>query len=187
MAAARSRAQRRASIRGRGQNWGRFMLISVNTFWTILLIIHGLLAVALLGALTHQAMAVLMPVRQSGRQDSSRAFAPSPPLATPPQSASCGFSRSSWGRGSTPSIASTCAFRSSRPATGKPKASSSFKEHAATLGLGAASDLLVLLEERRTIRNTTGIRKSVTAVLAFICWFDFLVGHVLNNVRGFGS
>ncbi|HET7257860.1 MAG TPA: hypothetical protein VFJ46_29180, partial [Xanthobacteraceae bacterium] len=41
------------------------MLISVNTFWTILLIIHGLLAVALLGALTHQAVAVLMPVRQA--------------------------------------------------------------------------------------------------------------------------
>ena len=29
-----------------------------------LLIVHGLLAVALLGALTHQAMSVLMPVRQ---------------------------------------------------------------------------------------------------------------------------
>jgi hypothetical protein len=27
--------------------------ISVNTFWTILFIIHALLAVALLGALTH--------------------------------------------------------------------------------------------------------------------------------------
>jgi hypothetical protein len=27
----------------------------------------------------------------------------------------------------------------------------------------------------------------VTALLAFICWFNFLVGHVLNNVRGFGS
>ena len=43
-------------------------VMSVNTFWTILLIIHGLLAVALLGALTHQAMAVLMPVRQAARQ-----------------------------------------------------------------------------------------------------------------------
>ena len=38
--------------------------ISVSTFWTILFIIHALLAVALLGALTHQAMSVLMPVRQ---------------------------------------------------------------------------------------------------------------------------
>ena len=41
------------------------MLISVTTFWTILLIIHGLLAIALLGALTHQAMSVLLPVRHA--------------------------------------------------------------------------------------------------------------------------
>ena len=38
--------------------------ISVSTFWTILFIIHALLAVALLGALTHQAMSVLAPVNQ---------------------------------------------------------------------------------------------------------------------------
>src|SRR4029453_9841225 len=44
---------------------GTSMLISVTTFWTILLIIHGLLAIALLGALTHQAMSVLLPVRQA--------------------------------------------------------------------------------------------------------------------------
>ncbi len=36
------------------------------TFWTTLLIIHGLLAVALLGAITHQAVAVWMPVRCEG-------------------------------------------------------------------------------------------------------------------------
>lgn len=39
--------------------------ISVNTYWTILFIGHALLAVALLGALTHQAAAVLLPVRQA--------------------------------------------------------------------------------------------------------------------------
>ena len=42
-----------------------FDYISDNTYWTIFLIIHGLLAVALLGALTHQAMSVLSPVRQA--------------------------------------------------------------------------------------------------------------------------
>src|SRR5690349_10448956 len=39
--------------------------ISVSTFWTILFVTHALLAVALLGALTHQAVSVLMPVRQT--------------------------------------------------------------------------------------------------------------------------
>ena len=38
--------------------------VSDTTFWTILLIAHGLCAVVLLGALTHQAMSVLSPVRQ---------------------------------------------------------------------------------------------------------------------------
>src|SRR5688500_5818683 len=38
--------------------------VSDNTFWTILFIIHALLAVALLGAMTHQAVSVLAPVRQ---------------------------------------------------------------------------------------------------------------------------
>src|SRR5262249_34536615 len=32
-------------------------------FWTTLLIIHGLLAIALLGAITHQAVALWWPVR----------------------------------------------------------------------------------------------------------------------------
>ena len=40
--------------------------ISVNTYWTILFIVHALLAVALLGALTHQAAAVLAVGRAAG-------------------------------------------------------------------------------------------------------------------------
>jgi len=39
-------------------------IISVNTWWTIWLLVHLILSVALLGALTHQAVAVMMPVRQ---------------------------------------------------------------------------------------------------------------------------
>jgi hypothetical protein len=28
---------------------------------------------------------------------------------------------------------------------------------------------------------------ALTLMLAFIVWWGFLVGHVLNNIRGFGS
>src|SRR5437762_11322471 len=42
-----------------------FDYISVGTFWKILLFIHFTLAVVLLGAVTLQAVAVLMPVRQA--------------------------------------------------------------------------------------------------------------------------
>ena len=41
-----------------------FDYVSVNTFWTIVLIVHASLAVATLGALTHQAVSVAMPVRR---------------------------------------------------------------------------------------------------------------------------
>jgi hypothetical protein len=31
------------------------------------------------------------------------------------------------------------------------------------------------------------IRIILTVLLAFIVWWSFLVGHVMNNIRGFGS
>jgi len=34
-------------------------------FWTTLLILHGLLAITLIGAVTHQTVAVWMPVRSA--------------------------------------------------------------------------------------------------------------------------
>jgi hypothetical protein len=40
-------------------------IISVNTFWTLWLLVHLVLAVSLLGALRRQAVAVMMPVRKS--------------------------------------------------------------------------------------------------------------------------
>jgi hypothetical protein len=30
-------------------------------------------------------------------------------------------------------------------------------------------------------------RSALTTMLAFIAWWSFLIGHVLNNIRGFGS
>src|SRR5207244_5478029 len=51
---------------GHHKKVGRIMgLISVNTFWTLWLLIHLLLSVALIGALTHQAVSVTMPVRKA--------------------------------------------------------------------------------------------------------------------------
>ena len=39
-------------------------IISVPTFWTIWLLVHLLFSVGLLGALTHQAVSAVMPVRK---------------------------------------------------------------------------------------------------------------------------
>src|ERR1700687_2087082 len=42
-----------------------FDIVSVRTFWRILLFVHFMLAVGLLAAITLQAVAVMIPVRQA--------------------------------------------------------------------------------------------------------------------------
>src|SRR5437868_15165697 len=55
-------------------------IMSVQTFWKILLFIHFLLAVALLILITLQAVAVMMPVRQVAGNFVER-FRPVPPAS----------------------------------------------------------------------------------------------------------
>ena len=48
----------------------------------------------------------------------------------------------------------------------------------------------VLWKNARNVVNAAAYgsaRKWLTVVLAAICWYAFLVGHVVNNVRGFAS
>src|ERR1700688_491300 len=60
-----SRRARLRCIKATGAKGGSTMagLVSTNTFWSLWLFVHLILAVGLLGALTHQAMAVALPVR----------------------------------------------------------------------------------------------------------------------------
>jgi diacylglycerol kinase len=37
------------------------------------------------------------------------------------------------------------------------------------------------------VKDRASTRAIVTTLLAVIVWYSFLVGHVLNNIRGFGS
>jgi hypothetical protein len=159
--------------------------ISVNTFWTILLIIHGLLAVALLGALTHQAVAVMMPVRQAAGNfvDRFRAV-PAAGYAT----AICilwvaTFIMGAW-------IYTKYRIYVRIPIEQfefwKTSGSFEFKEHVTTIGLGLLPAYWWLWR-RAPKEEFAAARKGVTVLLAVIVWYAFLVGHVINNVRGFGS
>src|SRR3954468_18787293 len=161
------------------------MLISVNTFWTILLIVHGLLAIALLGALTHQAMAVLMPVRQSAGGFVTRFRAvPAAGYAT----AVCVLWILTFLMGAWIYTKYRIYVRIPIEQAGFWKTLGFFelKEHAATLGLALLPLYWYFWKNARTVEYS-GARMGVTLVLTAICWFAFLVGHVLNNVRGFGS
>ena len=60
------------------------------------------------------------------------------------------------------------------------------KEHLATIGLGLLPFYWYLWKNARNAAYDSA-RKWLTVVLAAICWYAFLAGHVVNNVRGFGS
>ena len=163
------------------------MIISVNTFWTILLIIHGLLAVALLGALTHQAMSVAMPVRAvagpGGFVTRFRAV-----QGAGYATAICVLWILTFIMGAWIYIKYRIYIRIPIEQAGfwKTQGFFDFKEHMATLGLVLLPVYWYFWKNAKS-PEYDGARKGATIVLATMCWFLFLVGHVINNVRGFGS
>ena len=161
--------------------------ISVTTFWTILMIAHGLCAVALLGALTHQAMSVLKPVR----------------VGTGPSGFITRF-RSVQGAGYA---AAVCVLwivtyffgawiytkyrmyvRIPIEAQGFFKTQGMFdlKEHIASMGLGLLPIYWFFWKNARDPQYDSA-RRWLTVLLAAMVWYMFLIGHIVNNVRGLGS
>ncbi|MCX7314398.1 MAG: hypothetical protein WCG92_05235 [Hyphomicrobiales bacterium] len=161
--------------------------ITVTTFWTILFIVHALLAVALIGALTHQAVAVLAPVRQAtaagGFVTRFRSVS-GPGYAT----AVCVLWVLTFIFGGWIYTKYRIYVRIPIEQQGFWKTQGIFelKEHLATIGLGLLPLYWYLWKNARETAYDS-VRKWLTVLLAVICWYAFLVGHILNNVRGFGS
>jgi hypothetical protein len=160
--------------------------IDVSTFWTILFIVHALLAVALLGGLTHQAVAVLAPARNSAaggfvtrfRSVSARSYAGMICLMWILAFVFGGWIYTKY----------RIYVRVPIEQQGLYKTLGAFelKEHLVTIGLGLLPIYWYLWKHVRNADYDSS-RKWLTVVLAAICWYGFLTGHVLNNVRGFGS
>ena len=159
--------------------------MSVTTFWTILLIVHGLLAIALLGALTHQAMAVLTPKRQvAGNFVHRFRTVPAAGYAT----AICVLWVLTFIMGAWIYAKYRVSVRLPLEQAGFWKTLGVFelKEHVVTLGLAALPAYWCFWRNAGNPAYDSA-RKWLTVVLAGMIWFSFLVGHVVNNVRGFGS
>ena len=60
------------------------------------------------------------------------------------------------------------------------------KEHFAAIGLALLPAYWVCWRQPQ-VDKCARARAALTAVFAFIVWWAFLVGHVLNNIMGFGS
>ncbi len=159
--------------------------ISTNTFWTIWLLVHLILSVGLIGALTHQAMAVAWPVHRPATGIVTRFRAvPAAGYAT----AVCVLWILTCIVGSFIYTKYRIYIRIPLEAGHYYKTGGffDFKEHVATLGLVLLPAYWYFWKNAQNPAYDNA-RKGVTIVLAAMCWFLFIVGHVLNNTRGFGS
>jgi hypothetical protein len=149
----------------------------------LLLIVHGLLSVMLLGALTHQSLSVIARPRAAARASFIDRFSAVNPavFASPVVSL----------------FALTCmaggflypAYRlDARPVLEEMRLNAAngafeIKEHFAAIGLGLLPTYWACWRGRDA-GQLRRARQSLTWILAFIVWWNFLIGHVLNNLRG---
>jgi hypothetical protein len=161
--------------------------VDETTYWSVLFICHALLAVALIGALTHQATAVLAPARRVAgapgfvvrfRAVHGAAYA----------TAVCVLWVIAFIFGAWIYTKYRTYIRISVEEMGFWKTQGVFelKEHLASIGLGLLPAYWYFWKNARDPRFDS-VRKWLTVTLAGMCWAMFLIGHVVNNVRGFGS
>jgi len=151
--------------------------------WIALLIVHGLLAVALLGAITHQAVAVWWPVRATASTFVTK-FRAVP--STSYVSAIVVLYLLTMVLGAIIYTHYTISARIAiiQLQLWKPYGLFEIKEHFAALGLG----ILPAYWYFWRVPNAPGgarVRAMLTALLAVIVWWNFLIGHIINNLRGF--
>jgi len=151
---------------------------------TTLLILHGLVAVALLGAITHQTWAVCAPPRTKPLSFFGRF------RAVP----GAGFTNAvvvlylvSWLLGAVVYLYFKIDVQPNleRDRHWHALGYLDLKEDFVVIGLG---DLPAywFCWRRPVDSESRQARVALTLLLAFIVWWSFLVGHIINNIGGFG-
>jgi hypothetical protein len=148
-----------------------------------LLIVHGLLAVALLGAITHQLVAVWWPAHAVAGNFVGR-FRAVPSTTYVGAIVMLYLVTAVLG-----AIIYTHYTISARVAIiqlqlWKPYGLFEMKEHFAAIGLGVLPAYWYFWQPA-VANQYPRVRAVLTALLAFVVWWNFLVGHIINNIRGF--
>jgi hypothetical protein len=149
---------------------------------TALLILHGLIAVALLGAITHQAVSVSR--RPGGVRRSFAAKFGGVAASSYSNAIIVLFLVSTLcGALLYPDyrleVRPTLEDLDLRAANGVFE----IKEHLAAIGLGLLPAYWYFWKEP-LVPDGAAARKYLTWILAFVIWWNFLVGHILNNIKG---
>ena len=151
-----------------------------------LLILHGLVAVGLIGAITHQSLATFAPPRAKPHFFFSRF------RAVP----GAGFTNAivilyflSWLLGAVVYLYFKVDIQPNLERDRHWHALGFFdlKEDFIVIGLGLLPAYWSCWRQPVNDSQNHRIRAALTLLLAFIVWWGFLVGHVINNIGGFGS
>ena len=145
----------------------------------LLLLLHGLSAMLLLGAITHQVLALWLPAwgRPSGWWHALRAVHPERYVR-----AVVVLFCLTLLLGAINYLPFRVLVRAQYLDAHVPWATGLFelKEHAAAIGLAMLPAYWVVW------RGPTGTaaQRAFTTFLAVVAWWNFLVGHIVNNIRG---
>ena len=152
---------------------------------TTLLIVHGLVAVALLGAITHQALATWAPAR--ARPGSFFGRFRTVPSASFANSIVVLYALSAL-LGAIVYLYFRVDVRPVLERAGHWPTLGLFdiKEHFVAIGLALLPAYWICWRKPRAGESSRA-RTALTSLLAFIVWWSFLVGHVANNIGGFGT
>lgn len=152
---------------------------------TALLIIHGLVAVALLGAITHQVLAAWAPSGARPRSAFGRFRAVQP----------AGFANAIVVLYAAAAVLGAIVYLNfkidiqpdlERDRHWHALGFFDLKEDFVSIGLGLLP--AYWLSWCRPSANERGhTAAALTTILGFIVWWSFLVGHVVNDIKGFGS
>ena len=149
----------------------------------VLLILHALLAVTLLGAITHQAISVWMPLRKTpgsfvGRMRSVPAGSYVNAIVV------LYLATATLGGIIYPSYRLSVRIVLEQLQLWKANGAFELKEHFVAVGLGMLPAYWYFWRQPLAADHAR-TRAVLTSILAFIVWWSFLVGHILNNIRGF--
>ena len=152
---------------------------------TALLILHGLVAVALLGAITHQMLAAWAPSSAPPRSFFGRFRAVQP----------AGYANAIVGLYVGTALLGAVVYLyfkvDIQPSLERDRhwhalGFFDLKEDFVAIGLGLLPAYWI--SWRRPFADERGRTASaLTTILGFIVWWSFLVGHVVNDITGFGS
>jgi hypothetical protein len=150
---------------------------------TTLLLFHGLLAATLIGAITHQTLGVWWAPRAASGSFFTRFRAVN--VASYTNAIIFMFVIQVFVGGvllyPTYRVSSRVVLEQLRLAA--PVGIFDLKEHFSTIALGLLPAYWYYWRQPLCAENTN-IRKFLTTIIAFTIWWNFMVGHFINNLRG---